>query len=106
MYDHFDTEFSCFCSSFLAASCRSNEQNNETFDCNSDDYKVSERLKYNFDGSFNRTFPSEENSNSPDLSKSFGEAPLDVFHHRHGLVILHLLATMMFAPSVIAWFQV
>ncbi|XP_004514117.1 uncharacterized protein [Cicer arietinum] len=91
--------------SFLAASCRSNEQNNETFDCNSDDYKVSERLKYNFDGSFNRTFPSEENSNSPDLSKSFGEAQLDVFHHRHGLVILHLLATMMFAPSVIAWFQ-
>jgi hypothetical protein len=67
---------------------------------------VSERQRYNFDGSFNRTFPSEDNSNSPDSSKSFGEAQLDVFHHRHGLLILHLLATMMFAPSVVAWFQV
>jgi len=31
-----------------------------------------------FDGSFNRTFPTEDNSNSPNSSKSFGEAQLDL----------------------------
>ncbi|WJX75839.1 hypothetical protein P8452_59329 [Trifolium repens] len=105
LFAHFFCCHNALCSSFLTASCRSHEQNNETVDCNGDDYKVSERQRYNFDGSFNRTFPSEDNSNSPDSSKSFGEAQLDVFHHRHGLLILHLLATMMFAPSVVAWFQ-
>ncbi|XP_058761830.1 GPI inositol-deacylase-like isoform X1 [Vicia villosa] len=102
---HFFCCHNALCSSFLTASCRSHEQNNETIDSNSDDYKVSERQKYNFDGSFNRTFPSEDNSNSPDSSKSFGEAQLDLFHHRHGLLVLHLLATLMFAPSVVAWLQ-
>ncbi|KAL5057400.1 hypothetical protein RYX36_029004 [Vicia faba] len=101
---HFFCCHNALCS-FLTASCRSHEQNNETIDCNSDDYKVSERQKYNFDGSFNRTFPSEDNPNSPDSSKSFGEAQLDLFHHRHGLLVLHLLATLMFAPSVVAWLQ-
>ncbi|PNY05813.1 GPI inositol-deacylase [Trifolium pratense] len=101
---HFFCCHNALCS-FLTASCRGHEQNNETVDCNGDHYKVSERQTYNFDGSFNRTFPSEDNSNNPDSSKSFGEAQLDVFHHRHGLLILHLLATMMFAPSVVAWFQ-
>lgn len=103
-----ETEFSfCFCSSFLTASCRNHEQNNENFDCNCEDYVGSERLKFKFDGSFKRTFPSEDNySNSPDSSKSFGDTQLDLFHHRHGLLILHLVATMMFAPSVAAWFQV
>ncbi|XP_024625207.1 uncharacterized protein [Medicago truncatula] len=105
LFAHFFCCHNALCSSFLTASCRSHEQSNETIDCNGGDYKVSERQKYNFDGSFNRTFPSEDNSNSPDSSKSFGEAQLDVFHHRHGLLILHLLATMMFAPSVVAWFQ-
>lgn len=104
LFAHFFCCHNALCS-FLTASCRSHEQNSETIDCNGGDYKVSERQKYNFDGSFNRTFPSEDNSNSPDSSKSFGEAQLDVFHHRHGLLILHLLATMMFAPSVVAWFQ-
>lgn len=97
----------CFCSSFLTASCRSCEQNNENFDSNSEGHNGSERLKYNFDGSFNRTFTSEDDfPNSPDSSKSFGDTQLDIFHHRHGLLILHLVATMMFAPSVVAWFQV
>jgi len=67
----------------------------------------SEKKNFKFDGSFKRTFPSEDNfSNSPDSSKSFGDTQLDLFHHRHGLLILHLVATMMFAPSVVAWFQV
>ncbi|KAK7338423.1 hypothetical protein VNO77_19032 [Canavalia gladiata] len=105
LFSHFFCCHSALCSSFLTASCRSHEQNNENFDCNIEGYKGSERLKFKFDGSFNRTFPSEDNSNSPDSSKSFGDTQLDLFHHRHGLLILHLLAAMMFAPSAVAWFQ-
>ncbi|KAH1193661.1 GPI inositol-deacylase [Glycine max] len=105
LFSHFLCCHNALCS-FLTASCRNHEQNNENFDCNSEDYMGSERLKFKFDGSFKRTFPSEDNySNSPDSSKSFGDTQLDLFHHRHGLLILHLVATMMFAPSVAAWFQ-
>ena len=38
--------------------------------------------------------------------KSFVETQADIFNHRHGLLILHLLAAMMFVPSLAAWFQV
>ncbi|KAL5172050.1 GPI inositol-deacylase [Glycine soja] len=106
LFSHFLCCHNALCSSFLTASCCNHEQNNENFDCNCEDYVGSERLKFKFDGSFKRTFPSEDNSsNSPDSSKSFGETQLDLFHHRHGLLILHLVATMMFAPSVVAWIQ-
>ncbi|CAN7044853.1 unnamed protein product [Brassica rapa subsp. trilocularis] len=37
--------------------------------------------------------------------KSFVETQADIFNHRHGLLILHLLAAMMFVPSLAAWFQ-
>ncbi|KAK7395706.1 hypothetical protein VNO78_16273 [Psophocarpus tetragonolobus] len=104
LFSHFLCCHNALCS-FLTASCRGQEHN-ENFDGNSEGYKGSERMTFKFDGSFNRTFPSEDNcSNSPDSSKSFGDTQLDLFHHRHGLLILHLLATMMFAPSVVAWFQ-
>ncbi|KHN10855.1 GPI inositol-deacylase [Glycine soja] len=105
LFSHFLCCHNALCS-FLTASCCNHEQNNENFDCNCEDYVGSERLKFKFDGSFKRTFPSEDNSSSsPDSSKSFGETQLDLFHHRHGLLILHLVATMMFAPSVVAWIQ-
>ncbi|KAF8052719.1 hypothetical protein N665_1515s0007 [Sinapis alba] len=43
---------------------------------------------------------------SVDMSeKSFVETQSDIFNHRHGLLILHLLAAMMFVPSLAAWFQ-
>ncbi|VVB04200.1 unnamed protein product [Arabis nemorensis] len=43
---------------------------------------------------------------SGDLSeKSFVETQADIFNHRHGLLILHLLASLMFVPSLAAWFQ-
>ncbi|XP_019447433.1 PREDICTED: uncharacterized protein LOC109350653 isoform X1 [Lupinus angustifolius] len=100
LVSHFYCCHNALCSSFLTASCRTGDQNNEIFDSNS------ERVKFKFEGSFNRTFPSEDNfSNSPDSSKSFSDTQLDLFHHRHGLLILHLVATLMFAPSVVAWFQ-
>ncbi|XP_050234026.1 uncharacterized protein LOC126682404 isoform X2 [Mercurialis annua] len=57
-------------------------------------------------GVFNHNTPLEENSStSPNSSKSFGDTQLEIFHHRHGLLILHLLATLMFVPSLVAWLQ-
>ncbi|XP_022981213.1 uncharacterized protein LOC111480421 isoform X1 [Cucurbita maxima] len=47
----------------------------------------------------------EDLSTSPGSSKSFGETQLEIFHHCHGLLILHLLAAIMFAPSLLAWLQ-
>lgn len=44
-------------------------------------------------------------SSSPGSSRSFGETQLEMFHHCHGLFILHLLATFMFVPSLVAWLQ-
>ncbi|KAL2624469.1 hypothetical protein R1flu_008714 [Riccia fluitans] len=36
---------------------------------------------------------------------TFGETQIEIFHLRHGLLLLHLLATMMFMPSFVAWMQ-
>ena len=46
---------------------------------------------------------SRQESLSVDLSeKSFVETQADIFSHRHGLLILHLLAALMFVPSLAA----
>uniref|UniRef100_A0A0D9XBS7 GPI inositol-deacylase n=1 Tax=Leersia perrieri TaxID=77586 RepID=A0A0D9XBS7_9ORYZ len=42
---------------------------------------------------------------SPTSVKSFTDSQLEVFDCRHGIMILHLLATLMFAPSLVAWLQ-
>ncbi|KAI5651139.1 hypothetical protein M9H77_37144 [Catharanthus roseus] len=47
----------------------------------------------------------ENNSHSPNSTRSFAETQLEIFHHRHGLLILHLLAALMFVPSLVAWIQ-
>ncbi|XP_008466394.1 uncharacterized protein LOC103503813 isoform X2 [Cucumis melo] len=44
-------------------------------------------------------------STSPGSAKSYGETQLEIFHHCHGLLILHLVAAIMFAPSLVAWLQ-
>ncbi|KAI9120798.1 hypothetical protein K1719_007831 [Acacia pycnantha] len=91
--------------SFLTALCRSHAQN-ESYDCKSEDYNGPDQVKFKFDASLNRTFHSGDDcSNSPDSSKSFGDTQLDLFHHRHGLLILHFVAATMFAPSLAAWLQ-
>ncbi|KNA13999.1 hypothetical protein SOVF_111530 isoform B [Spinacia oleracea] len=36
---------------------------------------------------------------------SYDDIQLEIFHHRHGMLILHLLAMLMFAPSLVAWLQ-
>jgi len=45
-------------------------------------------------------------STSPGSAKSYGETQLEIFHHCHSLLILHLVAAIMFAPSLVAWLQV
>lgn len=98
---------SCFCNSFLTASFRSHARQKEVFDYKKDGNGGSEHLAFLFDGTFDQNFPSKESSsNSPDASKSFAETQLEIFHHRHGLLILHLLAAFMFVPSLAAWLQV
>ncbi|XP_024031314.1 uncharacterized protein LOC21400655 isoform X2 [Morus notabilis] len=88
-------------SSFLTASFRSHARNNDVFDYKKGDSDGSEQLPFTFDGS-----PLKEScSNSSDSSKSYSETQLELFHHRHGLLVLHLVATLMFVPSLAAWLQ-
>lgn len=95
----------CFCNSFLTASCRGHAHK-DSYDCKTEGYNEPEQ-KFKFNGSFNRTVMSEDDCpNCPDSSKSFGETQLDLFHHRHGLLLLHLAAAIMFSPSLAAWLQV
>ncbi|KAI3716595.1 hypothetical protein L1987_67578 [Smallanthus sonchifolius] len=50
--------------------------------------------------------PVDENSSgSPDSARSYGDTQLEIFHHRHGLLILHLLSLLMFLPSLVAWLE-
>ncbi|KAF9666304.1 hypothetical protein SADUNF_Sadunf16G0215700 [Salix dunnii] len=66
----------------------------------------SQQFASKHDSGLNQNFQLEENSSSsPDSSRSFGDTQLEIFHHRHGLLILHLLATLMFVPSFVAWLQ-
>lgn len=43
---------------------------------------------------------------SPTAAKSFTDSQLELFDYRHGTMILHLLSTLMFVPSLVAWLQV
>ncbi|GAY48375.1 hypothetical protein CUMW_111170 [Citrus unshiu] len=64
------------------------------------------KLRYTRERRFSPNLPLDDcSSSSPDSSKTFGDTQLEIFHHRHGLLILHLLASLMFVPSLMAWFQ-
>lgn len=92
--------------SFLTASFRSHARRHELFDYKKDGNDGPDKLTFKCDGISNQNFPSEDRcSNSPDFSKSFGETQLEIFHHRHGLFILHLAAALMFGPSLVTWLQ-
>ncbi|KAL8227165.1 hypothetical protein R6Q57_016997 [Mikania cordata] len=48
----------------------------------------------------------DENScGTPDSARSYGDTQLEIFHHRHGLLTLHLLSLLMFLPSLISWLE-
>ena len=88
------------------ASFRSHARKNDVFDFNKGN-DGSEQLPFTSDGRIDQNSPLKEGcSNSPDSSKSFDETQLELFHHRHGLLVLHLVATLMFVPSLAAWLQV
>eukprot|EP00257_Ricinus_communis_P020318 XP_015579523.1 uncharacterized protein LOC8270501 isoform X1 [Ricinus communis] len=90
---------------FLTASFRSHARRKELFDCKDEENKRSQEFASS-NGVCNHNSPLEENSsNSPNSSKSFGDTQLEIFHHRHGLLILHFLAALMFVPSLVAWLQ-
>ncbi|KAJ9153524.1 hypothetical protein P3X46_026952 [Hevea brasiliensis] len=82
--------------SFLTASFRSHAQRKELYDCKDRGNEGSQEFEFKVE---------ENSSSSPNPSKSFGETQLEIFHHRHGLLVLHLLAAMMFVPSLAAWLQ-
>ncbi|XP_059449322.1 uncharacterized protein LOC132180491 isoform X3 [Corylus avellana] len=92
--------------SFLTASFRSHAQRKELFGYKNKGNDGSEQFTSKFDGRSDRRLPLEEkSSNSLDSSKSFSDTQLEMFHHRHGMLILHFVAALMFVPSLVAWLQ-
>ncbi|XP_024182138.1 uncharacterized protein LOC112187528 isoform X2 [Rosa chinensis] len=84
----------------------SHARRHELFDYKKDGNGGPDKLTFKRDGISNQNFSSEDTcSNSPDSPKSFGETQLEIFHHRHGLFILHLVATLMFGPSFVTWLE-
>ncbi|XP_021890347.1 GPI inositol-deacylase [Carica papaya] len=89
-------------SSFLMAS-RRKEFFYDKYEAND----KSQRSAPKNEGTLDQDFPPEEKPPSLPGSpkKCFGETQIEIFHHRHGLLVLHLVATLMFAPSLVAWLQ-
>lgn len=87
------------------ASFRSHVQSKEFYESGSEG-EGSEMLRNsNYDYN-SKLFPTNEtHSGSPKYTR-YGDAQLEIFHHRHGLLVLHLLAALMFVPSLVAWLQV
>ena len=95
-----------FCNSFLAASFRSHSQMKE-FHGSGTLGNSSLLSKRRAADAFGPLLPVDEgNSTSPSSTKSFGDSQLEIFNYQHGILILHLLAALMFMPSLVAWLQV
>lgn len=87
--------------SFLAASFRSITQKKDLYKSKMGDNPV--LVSKNKSDGFEQLLPMDD---SPTAPKSFTDSQLELFDCRHGIMILHLLATLMFAPSLVAWLQV
>ena len=97
----------CFCNSFFTASFRSHARRKELVDYINEGNSGIEQFQMKREGESNQSFPLDDSySSSPNSAKSFSDTQLEIFHHRHGILILHLLAALMFVPSLVAWFQV
>lgn len=91
-----------FCTSFLTASFCSHVRSKKLQGGNGSQqftFPLPDKLKF-------KESIEDNLSSSPGSSKSFGETQLEIFHHCHGLLMLHLVAAVMFAPSLVAWLQV
>nr|CAB3456671.1 unnamed protein product [Digitaria exilis] len=86
--------------SFLAASFRSITQKKDLYKSKMGDNPV--LVSKNKSDGFEQLLPMDD---SPTAPKSFTDSQLELFDCRHGIMILHLLATLMFAPSLVAWLQ-
>ncbi|XP_020696935.1 uncharacterized protein LOC110110005 isoform X3 [Dendrobium catenatum] len=90
--------------SFLAASFRSNARRREFNDPNSLSSSFLSQPKSN--DALDSLLPIDDSyTSSPNSVKGFGESQLEIFNYKHGLLILHLIATLMFIPSLVAWLQ-
>ncbi|XP_020531199.1 uncharacterized protein LOC18447579 isoform X1 [Amborella trichopoda] len=91
--------------SFLAASFRSHTQRKENLQNTWSHGDVSSRSRSN-NVTHDPLLPLDEHSSgSPNSAKSFGDTQLEAFQYRLGLLLLHLTATLMLVPSLIAWGQ-
>ncbi|KAF7072002.1 hypothetical protein CFC21_077202 [Triticum aestivum] len=86
--------------SFLGASFRNIAQKKDLYKSKMDNNPILQS-KSKPDG-LEQLLPMDD---SPTAAKSFTDSQLEVFDCRHGIMILHLLATLMFVPSLIAWIQ-
>ncbi|KAL5981930.1 hypothetical protein ACLOJK_015997 [Asimina triloba] len=88
---------------FLATSFRSHIQRKESYNSQA---RGDQRSRHKSDESSDQLLPLDENY-PIDLNstKSFGDTQLEVFNYWHGMLILHLLAALMFVPSLTAWLQ-
>ncbi|XP_021769429.1 uncharacterized protein LOC110733661 [Chenopodium quinoa] len=92
--------------SYLTASYRRGTQKKESYNSKDKDYDRSEQYASQQSRRSKRGLPLEENQNIPGGPLySYDNIQLEIFHHRHGMLILHFLAMLMFAPSLVAWLQ-
>lgn len=90
--------------SFLAASFRSHAQRSESYDSQTKGGPLLSKRRAA--DAFDPLLPLDDsNSTSPSSTKSFGDGQLEIFNQQHGMLILHLLAALMFMPSLAAWLQ-
>lgn len=89
------------CNSFLAASYRSINQKKDLYKSKMPDGPV--LLSKNKSDGLQQLLPMDD---SPTAAKSFTDSQLELFDYLHGTMILHLLSTLMFVPSLVAWLQV
>lgn len=93
-------------SSSLTASFRSHVRKRELV---SSETKVDERMVSSIFRSNSECDPlsplEDKSPNSPNSMRSYGDTQIETFNHLHSMLILHLLATLMFVPSLVAWFE-
>lgn len=103
LISHSSCSHNALCS-YLTASFHSLTHRKASYD-SKDKGDGLEHYAYRRSGHTRHYLPSEESGNSPGSADSYSDIQLEVFHLRHGMLILHLLATLMFAPSLVSWLQ-
>ncbi|KAL6518762.1 hypothetical protein OROHE_017515 [Orobanche hederae] len=91
-------------SSFLMASFRSHVGTKDFCESRNEGNSGSTLCHSKYGGDISKLFPENETCNgSPESGRNYVDTQLEFFHHQHGLLVLHLLAALMFVPSLVAW---